>query len=203
MPVKTAYKAVNEFQPVTVSYTCDKCDQMFDDPHLSDAHIIKVEGGYGTTYPSDMMTIEIIICSACLLEWVDTFKHEPNYRNWMHENNKIEHCFDLEGVEHKCIGKYHFGIYPVGLSDEEVTQKWENEFKFDPNDFPIDVRKMPYNHNGVDYMLIGYAFIDGDSEDWYVLAQKCDGISTDKVLIKFPDDTYKPMDSFGADIEFA
>jgi len=59
---------------------CDKCGKAEEVPEvpgfLPGFHVIQLSGGFGSRFPADLCTLEIVICEECLEAWVDTFKNK-------------------------------------------------------------------------------------------------------------------------------
>lgn len=77
MPVRFVYRPRTVSERHIASLSCNVCgktepqaESKFPPPNM---HIIKVSGGYGTDFPVDCTTITIVLCSACLKGWTETF----------------------------------------------------------------------------------------------------------------------------------
>jgi len=75
MPIKTVTKlALRTIEKIT-EITCDKCGLLVEG--FPGYHHLEVEGDYDTSFPSDQVSVSLVVCCPCLKAWVDTFKQDP------------------------------------------------------------------------------------------------------------------------------
>lgn len=58
---------------------CNACGiERLDEHGEGDMHALMITGGYGDTFPEDLMRITFVACSDCLKAWTSTFKVPPH-----------------------------------------------------------------------------------------------------------------------------
>lgn len=68
----------------TLKVICDKCGKeavVEDGMAFPYMHDVKFSVGYGSDYDGD--TIQFDLCDECLTEFMKSFKHKPDIKNWM------------------------------------------------------------------------------------------------------------------------
>ena len=101
MPLITTPKIDVRVTEQITTVQCDKCGRK-SDPEDSrfplsancvpaGFHSWQVSGGYSSTYPPDLVSLQIVVCDSCLETWVKTFKFDPALTNHLHTDDPPEY----------------------------------------------------------------------------------------------------------------
>ena len=137
MPLKRVIRPVAQVAEEVVSATCNVCGVTQDvkDPEgfPFNFQVIELTGGYGSEFPADMDTLEIVVCEDCLRAWVKTFKHpDVNLGSGMFPiPTKAVHT---ETGKTMTVHRY------IAVEGDEVPDvAWEHNPIMEPKeDFPVD-----------------------------------------------------------------
>lgn len=185
MPIITTRTVHISTQESIKCLQCDKCAREFYDVGFADANIIKLSGGYGNSFPSDMQNIEIVVCGPCTKEWVDSFKLPLTS-----SNVQADTCFDLDGTPYWYYGGNNYYVaYREKLSEAEWRLLWSYVLA-DELSLDFEERFLPgatVAHEGKYYELIGTLVridnIEAKTFEVFFLAYLCDGKSVHPLLI--------------------
>lgn len=87
MGIEKAIRETSEVVEIPLAFVCNRCGYRLSMESLQsrpdDMFEAVFSGGYGDSYPSDLMTISFVNCSKCLKEWTSTFKIPPDVRHVM------------------------------------------------------------------------------------------------------------------------
>lgn len=121
MPVERKTEAVTKAETKVVAVVCNRCKKRLEvgDSSNLDAHVFKVSGFYGSSYPEDTTTIEFVLCSGCLEAVCSAFEIGPTVTGWMGSGD-YPHWVVLQKSDREVVGCC---VGPQNVEDPEEAMR--------------------------------------------------------------------------------